>query len=90
MTIDLDTFLAEHPVKYRRLPKGFREDHRTGQVACAHRDLTVCKLCETKDLLVEVGGQHFFAPLGREVHSEYLRLAIAEHDAESGETRGGA
>jgi hypothetical protein len=87
--VDLDAFLAKHPTKYHRLPKGFREDRRTGHVACPHRDLSVCKLCETNDAIFEVMGQHFFAPLGREVHAEYIRLAIAE-DAESGETRGGA
>ena len=86
--MDFDKFLETHPVKHKRLPKGFREDHRTGQVACPHRDLSVCKLCEKNGFLVEVGGQHFFAPLGRDAHTEYLLIAIAEQNAEDAPTGG--
>lgn len=79
--VDFDKFLSSHPTKYHRLPKGYREDHRTGQVACPHRDLSVCKLCDQKDFIVEVHGVHFFAPLGRAAHMEYLQISIAEAEA---------
>lgn len=51
--------------RYARLPKGFRTGH-CGDVACPHRDLSVCPECGSSDFLVEVYGQHFFAPDGRE------------------------
>lgn len=61
-------------MKYRKLPRGFREGH-CGDVACPHRDLSCCPACAGSDFLVEVYGQHFFAPQGREA-------AVAEFRAE--------
>ena len=47
------------------LPAGFREG-LSGEVACPHRDLSCCPECSGSDFLVEVFGQHFHAPNGRD------------------------
>lgn len=47
----------------KSLPRGWREDE-DGQVACPHRDVSVCPGCADADFIVEVYGQFFFAPDG--------------------------
>ncbi len=44
-----------------RLPKGFREGHG-GDLACSHRDMSVCPECARVTGVVEVYGQHFWIP----------------------------
>lgn len=66
-------------MKYKRLPKGFREDRRTGEVACPHRDVSCCPECAGADFLVEIYAQHFFAPEGRQ---ERIAAMRAELEAE--------
>ncbi len=47
-------------------PQGFREGH-TGDLACPHRDLSVCDGCdEAHDEIVDVVGQHFWVADPRE------------------------
>lgn len=45
-----------------RLPRGFREDTHTGQLACPHRDVSVCVVCAKVVGVVEVYAQHFWVP----------------------------
>jgi hypothetical protein len=49
------------------LPAGWREGHE-GDVACPHRDCSVCPDCSRREEVVEVYGRHFWipAPLERE------------------------
>jgi hypothetical protein len=80
--MDINDAIAKHTIKYAKLPKGFREDRRTGQVACPHRDLSCCATCAPSDFLVEVHGQHHFAMLGRAAHEQIRAAYAAERDAE--------
>ena len=61
------------PAKYKRLPKGFRRGTQE-EIACKHRDLSVCPDCATADFLVEVYGVHYFAPDGRAAAEAELGL----------------
>lgn len=62
-----------------RLPRGFREDRDTGQLACPHRDISCCDECAKREDVVEVGGQHFWVPDSAERAT--LRAEIAKSDA---------
>lgn len=64
-------------MKYKRLPKGFRRGH-TGSIACPRRDLSCCPACAGSDFLLEVYGQHFFAPEGRVEAQRLLDEQLAE------------
>lgn len=59
-------------------PKGWREDLRTGQLACPHRDLTVCPSCfDSTEEVINVGGMTFWQP------DPVARKALAEGDYET-------
>jgi hypothetical protein len=44
------------------LPAGFREGH-AGDLACPHRDMTVCNMCQLEHPeIISIGGQGFWMP----------------------------
>lgn len=55
------------------MPRGWREGHG-GDVACPHRDCSVCRECARRAEVVEVYGQHFWIPDPAE------RIAMARMD----------
>ena len=44
-----------------RLPEGWREGHG-GDLACPHRDCSVCPACAARPEVLAVYGQHFWVP----------------------------
>ncbi len=65
----------------KRLPRPLRRGTQ-GEIACCHRDLSVCPACAAKYApeLVDVGGQHFWIPDAAE--REALAREHAAFDAE--------
>jgi hypothetical protein len=44
------------------LPQGFREGH-AGDLACPHRDVTTCAVCQIEHPeIIVIGGQAFWVP----------------------------
>ena len=44
-----------------RLPAGFRTN-ADDSLACAHRDVSVCTSCASRDDVVDVYGAHYYVP----------------------------
>jgi hypothetical protein len=45
----------------KRLPKGWREGHAS-DLACPHRDVSVCPLCAKRPEVMLVAGMHMWVP----------------------------